>query len=42
MAARLAEAVPDVVDCDRVGVFLWHEDVQELAFFYATKAVDAR
>jgi diguanylate cyclase (GGDEF)-like protein len=32
VAARLAEAVPDVVDCDRVGVFLWHEDVQELAF----------
>jgi diguanylate cyclase (GGDEF)-like protein len=32
VAARLAEAVPDVVDCDRVGVFLWHEDRQELAF----------
>jgi diguanylate cyclase (GGDEF)-like protein len=32
VAARLAEAVPVVVDCDRVGVFLWHEDEQELAF----------
>ncbi len=32
VAARLAEAVPAVVDCDRVGVFLWHEEIQELAF----------
>jgi diguanylate cyclase (GGDEF)-like protein len=32
VAVRLAEAVPAVVDCDRVGVFLWNEDAQELAF----------
>jgi diguanylate cyclase (GGDEF)-like protein len=32
VAARLAEAVPAVVDCARVGVFLWHADKQELAF----------
>jgi diguanylate cyclase (GGDEF)-like protein len=32
VAVRLAEAVPAVVDCDRVGVFLWNEDEQELAF----------
>ena len=32
VAVRLAEAVPAVVDCDRVGVFLWNEERQELAF----------
>jgi diguanylate cyclase (GGDEF)-like protein len=32
VAVRLAEAVSAVVDCDRVGVFLWQEDTQELAF----------
>ena len=32
VARRLADAVPAVVDCDRVGVFLWHEDRQELTF----------
>ncbi len=32
VAVRLAEAVPAVVDCDRVGVFLWSEEAQELAF----------
>jgi diguanylate cyclase (GGDEF)-like protein len=32
VAVRLAEAVPAVVDCDRVGVFLWNEEAQELAF----------
>ncbi|HET8673649.1 MAG TPA: sensor domain-containing diguanylate cyclase [Thermoleophilaceae bacterium] len=32
VAARLAEAVSAVVDCDRVGVFLWDEQAQELAF----------
>jgi diguanylate cyclase (GGDEF)-like protein len=30
VAARLVEAVPAVVDCDRVGVWLWDESSQEL------------
>jgi len=30
VAVRLSEAVPAVVDCDRVSVFLWEEDTQEL------------
>jgi diguanylate cyclase (GGDEF)-like protein len=32
IAARLAEAVPSVVDCDRVTVLLWDEEAQELVF----------
>jgi diguanylate cyclase (GGDEF)-like protein len=32
VAVRLADAVAEVVDCDRVGVFLWSEELQELAF----------
>jgi diguanylate cyclase (GGDEF)-like protein len=32
VAARLAEAVPAVVDCDRVSVFLWEEQDEELVF----------
>jgi diguanylate cyclase (GGDEF)-like protein len=32
VARRLAEAVPAVVDCDRVGVFLWNEAAGELGF----------
>jgi diguanylate cyclase (GGDEF)-like protein len=30
VAVRLAEAVPAVVDCDRVSVFLWEDSAQEL------------
>jgi diguanylate cyclase (GGDEF)-like protein len=30
VAGRLADAVPAVVDCDRVGVFLWDEKAGEL------------
>jgi diguanylate cyclase (GGDEF)-like protein len=26
VARRLADAIPAVVDCDRTGVYLWHED----------------
>jgi diguanylate cyclase (GGDEF)-like protein len=32
VAVRLAEAVPAVVDCDRVSVFLWNGAGQELTF----------
>jgi diguanylate cyclase (GGDEF)-like protein len=31
VAARLAEAVPSVVDCDRVSVWLWDEGASELS-----------
>lgn len=31
VATRLAEAVPAVVDCDRVSVWLWDEEVSELS-----------
>jgi diguanylate cyclase (GGDEF)-like protein len=31
VAERLAEAVPEVVDCDRVSVWLWDEDVRQLS-----------
>ncbi len=30
MAARLAEAVPTVVDCDRVSVWVWDAEAVEL------------
>ncbi len=30
VAARLVDAVPAVVDCDRVGVYLWDDEVGEL------------
>ena len=30
IAHRLAEALPQVVDCDRVAVFVWKENAQEL------------
>jgi diguanylate cyclase (GGDEF)-like protein len=30
VAQRLVDAVPSVVDCDRVGVYLWDEEVGEL------------
>ncbi len=30
VAARLVDAVPAVVDCDRVGVYLWDEEAAEL------------
>lgn len=30
IAHRLAEALPQVVDCDRVAVFVWEENAQEL------------
>ncbi len=30
VARRLADAVPDVVDCDRVAVYLWDEERNEL------------
>ena len=32
VAVRLADAIPAVVDCDRVSVFLWDEGAQELVF----------
>jgi diguanylate cyclase (GGDEF)-like protein len=31
VAQRLAQAVPDVVDCDRMGVWLWDPDSRELS-----------
>jgi diguanylate cyclase (GGDEF)-like protein len=31
VAARLAEALPSVVDCDRVSVWLWDEEARELS-----------
>jgi diguanylate cyclase (GGDEF)-like protein len=31
VAERLAEAVPEVVDCDRVSVWLWDEDARQLS-----------
>jgi diguanylate cyclase (GGDEF)-like protein len=31
VAERLAEAVPDVVDCDRVVVFLWRDEARALS-----------
>ena len=37
---RLADAVPAVVDCDRVGVYLWDEDAGEL-FGRAVYSVEA-
>ncbi len=30
VARRLAEAVPAVIDCDRVGVYLWDEETAEI------------
>ncbi len=30
VAKRLAEAIPEVVDCDRMGVWLWDESEQQL------------
>ncbi|HEX4760739.1 MAG TPA: diguanylate cyclase [Thermoleophilaceae bacterium] len=40
VAVRLAEAVPAVVDCDRVSVFLWDNTTQEL-FHAATSGESA-
>jgi diguanylate cyclase (GGDEF)-like protein len=37
VAQRLADAVPAVVDCDRVGVLLWDEDDEALTFEAATR-----
>lgn len=41
VAGRLAGAVPAVVDCDRVFVFLWSEEQQALACHAAAGATDA-
>ena len=39
VAERLAETVPDVVDCDRVGVYLWDPDRGEIVRRATTRSV---
>jgi diguanylate cyclase (GGDEF)-like protein len=42
VAVRLVDAVPDVVDCDRVSVWLWDEEARELTCRASSGDADPR